>query len=188
MIRMIAAVSENGVIGVDNDLPWAKDKWPDDMRFFRTMTKDSIVIMGRKTYESMGSKPLPKRENRVISSTGSMIDLTANSQIDLATKTLLFRFRSLEAALAEPNPTNRDIWLIGGEGIYSNGLEYADEIYLTLVPERVETAGYTVARFPFIHPLEWQCEPRMMGELVPGAGEQKLVVVVYKRSKTSWKD
>lgn len=179
MIRMIAAVSINGVIGVDGGIPWM-GKYPDDMKFFRTMTKDSIVVMGRKTFESMGSRPLPKRINRMICHAPSMPYSTWSG--------LLERHDSMRDAISAPNLDNKDIWLIGGSGIYSEGLEYTDEIYLTLIPERVEAERWAAVRFPFIHPLEWQCEPRMMGELVPAASEQKLVVAVYKRSKTNWKD
>jgi dihydrofolate reductase len=183
MIKMIAAVSINGVIGVDGKIPW---NYPDDMAFFRTMTKNSIVVMGRKTLQSMGNKPLPNRDNRVVSSVLGCKDGCMAIMPGIAC------YSSLKAALEPitllssigPKP---DIWLMGGESIYSDGLEHADEIYLTLIPERVETAGHAVARFPFIHPLEWQCEPLMMGELVPEAGEQKLAVAVYKRSKTNWK-
>src|ERR1035437_273698 len=58
----IAAVGKNGVIGKENGLPW---NIPEDMKFFREATRDQIVIMGRKTLDSLG-KPLPKRENAII--------------------------------------------------------------------------------------------------------------------------
>ncbi len=66
MIGIIAAVSINGVIGLkkENCLPFS---YPEDMKHFRETTKDSIVVMGRNTFESIG-RPLPKRENIVISS------------------------------------------------------------------------------------------------------------------------
>ncbi len=175
MIKMIAAVSINGVIGVDDKLPWG-DRYPDDMKFFRTMTKDSIVVMGRRTFESMGSKPLPKRENRIVSRSLFTMASEAHSR------------GSLDLTLNLPNPDNKDIWLIGGEGIYREAMEkgLADEIYTTLIPEKIDTEGKSFARFPYIHPLEWKCEKRMMGELVPAASEQKLVVAVYRPSKTVW--
>src|ERR1035437_4063583 len=59
----IAAVAKNGVIGNGNELPWSI---PEDMKFFREATRDQIVIMGRKTLDALG-KPLPKRENAIIS-------------------------------------------------------------------------------------------------------------------------
>ena len=62
MISIIAAVSKNGVIGVDNKLPW---NLPEDLKRFKELTTNNVVIMGRKTYESIG-KPLPNRINIVI--------------------------------------------------------------------------------------------------------------------------
>lgn len=183
MIKMIAAVSENGVIGVDNDLPWPKDRWTDDMKFFRTMTKDGIVVMGRRTFESMGSKPLPKRENRIVGHHPTTI-----LQPEQIAKDGTKWYYTLKTALDAPNLDNKDIWLIGGSGIYETGLAAVGEIYLTLIPEVVDTRlRSSIARFPFIHPLNFDCEKRMMGEMVPTAGEQKLVVAIYRPSKTNWK-
>jgi len=93
---------------------------------------------------------------------------------------------TLKEAVDAPQGTYKDIWLIGGEGIYTEGLQYADEIYTTLIPERVDIAGKTCARFPYVHPLEFDCEKRMMSELVPAADKQKLVVAIYRPSKTVW--
>jgi dihydrofolate reductase len=64
MITLIAAVSSNGVIGQDNQLPW---KLPFDLKWFKLHTQDSAIILGRKTYESIGWKPLPNRLNIVLS-------------------------------------------------------------------------------------------------------------------------
>jgi dihydrofolate reductase len=180
MIKMIAAVSINGVIGINNELPW-QGRYADDMKLFRTMTKDSIVVMGRKTYQSIGGKPLPKRENRVVAS--KPFEEKAVAHLSPTSKT---NYTSLEAALAAPNPDNRDIWLIGGESIYTEGLKYAQEIYLTLIPETIDTAGKTVARFPFMHPMAFDCEKKMMDELAPVENKDKLIVAIYRPSKTIW--
>lgn len=178
MIKMIAAVSENGVIGIDNDLPWVKDKYADDLKFFRHMTKNSVVVMGRRTFESVGSKPLPKRENRIVSRDidGQFISSQTNWII----------YASLQDAL--DNPNGKDIWIIGGQNIYTEGLNYCDEVYTTLIPEKIDATGKSsVARFPYMHPLAWDCEKKMMGDLVPAAGVQKLIVAIYRPSKTIWK-
>ncbi len=63
-IAMIAAMAKNLTIGSDNDMPW---HLPDDLKFFKAKTTGKPVIMGRKTFESIGSKPLPNRPNYVIS-------------------------------------------------------------------------------------------------------------------------
>lgn len=72
-MRLIFAESMNQIIGVDNDLPW---KLPEDLKQFKEYTLGKTVIMGRRTFESMGCKPLPGRENIVVSSTLSADDHT----------------------------------------------------------------------------------------------------------------
>ena len=65
-MRLIVAFNKQGVIGVNNDLPW---HLKDDLRRFQKLTKNNIVVMGRKTYESLPKRPLPNRINVVITST-----------------------------------------------------------------------------------------------------------------------
>lgn len=146
MIRMIAAVSRNGVIGQDNKLPF---DYPEDLKFFRKMTAGSTVIMGRKTFESIG-RALPKRRNIVIS----------RNKVDAEG---VETFSSLQAAYDDTKkfyalPDNMtqpyDVWLIGGSSIYRDGMQFANEIYLTLIPEIIE--GENVVRFPWISPLEFK--------------------------------
>lgn len=120
-IKMIVAVSLNGVIGLDGKIPW---NYPEDMKYFRKMTLDSTIIMGRKTYESIG-KPLPKRRNIII--TSSNIE-NENAEC----------FSSLKDSINSVTFHSNDIWLIGGFSIYKEGMIYTDEIHLTLIPEIVE--------------------------------------------------
>ena len=145
MIKMIAAVSKNGVIGVDGGLPWA-GKYPEDMKFFRTMTKNSIIIMGRKTFESIGNRPLPTRRNIVISR-------SANTPGTTVTADGVEVYESVAEAIDRCDGDNRDIWIVGGERVYEAGMEFADEIYLTMIPLWVNTQNaQSVARFPWINP------------------------------------
>lgn len=136
IIKIIAAVSKNGVIGVNNDIPW-KGRYPNDFKFFRQMTTGGEVIFGRKTFESIG-KPLPKRNNVVI---------TRQEKIDGVTC-----FPSLEKWFTDRSLILKNVattkWLCGGAGIYEEGMKYASEIYLTLIPEIVE--GNNLVRFPWI--------------------------------------
>lgn len=135
---MIAAVSQNGAIGRDNDIPW-KTKYPEDFKFFRQMTTGDEVIFGRKTFESIG-KPLPKRNNIVI---------TRQEKIDGVTC-----FPSLEAWHQSRSLILEDIavtkWICGGSEVYREGMKYASEIYLTLIPETV--TGNNLTLFPWIDP------------------------------------
>jgi dihydrofolate reductase len=178
MIKMIAAVSTNGVIGVDGGIPWM-GKYPSDMAFFRKMTKGAIVIMGRKTYQSFPAGPLSGRENRVVASKPY-----EEVSIGFFPPTSKANYPSLQAALDAPNPDNKDVWLIGGESIYSEGLRHVGEVYLTLIPEMVETASKSVARFPFMHPTEWSCTPKLMHDMLPAPveprTERSLVVAIYR--------
>lgn len=135
-IRIISAVSLNGIIGVDNKIPW---DYPEDMKFFRTSTANSVVIMGRKTYDSIG-RPLPKRRNIVVSRNMQPVE-----GIEIASST--------KHALDMCENESRDIWLIGGESVYAEGMEFADEIFLTMIPKWVDTENTkSVARFPWINP------------------------------------
>ncbi len=111
-IKLIAAIGKNRELGRDNTLMW---NLPGDMRFFRTTTSGSTVIMGRKTYESIG-RPLPKRENIVIS---------RNTELKIEGVRVV---SSLDDAIAA---ANGDAFVIGGASIYAAALPIADELILT---------------------------------------------------------
>ena len=115
MISIIAAVAQNGVIGDKNALLWHISE---DMRFFKRTTSGHPVIMGRKTYESLG-RPLPNRTNVVISRT----------QREIEGCTVV---GSLEEAVAL-FPKEEEVFIIGGAQIYALALAIADKMYLTRV-------------------------------------------------------
>ena len=122
-VSMIAAMAENRIIGRDNQMPW---HLPQDLKRFRALTSGHPVIMGRKTFESIG-KPLPHRENIVI---------TRNSEWKAeGARTATSLEQALEMA-REKNP--REIFIIGGAEIYRLGLPLADRLYLTLIHQTVE--------------------------------------------------
>jgi len=126
-ISMIAAMSANRVIGINNDLPW---NLPDDMRYFMNTTKNHVVIMGRKNYESLPLKfrPLPNRTNLVVS---RKEDFEApGCEV----------FQNIEAAIDFARGQNeKELFIIGGGQIYNLGLAFADNIYLTEI--HAEIAG-----------------------------------------------
>lgn len=155
-VKIIAAVSQNGVIGsrATNSIPWS---YPEDMKWFRKSTAGATVIMGRSTFESMHSKPLPKRRNIII--TRSKIeDVECFETLQQALETCpkgkdYLLFESAEAE--EKYKREHTIWIIGGEQIYRAGLQVADEIFLTLIPEVIDgIAG--VACFPWIDPTQYE--------------------------------
>ena len=119
MIKIIVATSKNKVIGNNNELIW---KLSSDLKRFKELTTGHPVVMGRKTYESIG-KPLPNRRNIII---------TRNLEYEVNGCEVVY---SLEEALLL---TNNDCFIIGGGEIYNQSLELADKIYLTLVHQDFE--------------------------------------------------
>ena len=113
-LALIAAVAQNGVIGVDNRLPW---RLPDDLRRFRTLTSGHSIIMGRKTWESIG-KPLPDRQNIVVTRQRGFLAPGAEVVASL---------ESAIAAASMPEP----VFVIGGEMLYREALPFASKLYLT---------------------------------------------------------
>ncbi|MFY0626883.1 MAG: dihydrofolate reductase [Reichenbachiella sp.] len=124
-IVLIAAMSKNRVIGINNDLPW---HLPDDMKYFMETTKGRVVIMGRKNFESIPDKfrPLPNRTNVIIT---RQPDYKADSCIVL---------KSMEAAIQlAKNQEEELLFIIGGGQIYELGMDLADEIYLTEIDAHI---------------------------------------------------
>lgn len=117
-LAIIAAIARNRVIGREGKLPW---HLPDDLKRFRRLTIGHTVVMGRKTWESIG-KPLSRRRNVVVSST----PLTG-----------VERCSTLTEALALLEGEER-VFIIGGGSLYAQVLDRADELYLTLVHRTVD--------------------------------------------------
>jgi len=119
MISLVVAMTENRVIGIENRLPW---HIPEDLKRFKKITSGHPIIMGRKTFESIG-RPLPNRTNIVI---------TRNK--DYRAEGVVSCF-SLEEAIewAGRAPGAGEIFVIGGGEIFKQALPKADRIYLTIV-------------------------------------------------------
>lgn len=135
MINIIAAVAENGVIGKDNDLPWYL---PADLKRFKELTIGHTVIMGRKTHESIVQrlgKPLPNRHSIVLSRglEASALEIAK----DLA--------EALEMADSD------EVFVIGGESVFSESLKVADRLYLTEVHAKIDGDVY----FPKFDQSQW---------------------------------
>lgn len=135
MLSLIVAMSLNHVIGHANRLPW---HLPADLRFFKRMTLGKPIVMGRRTFESIG-RPLPDRINIVV--TRRQDYRAEGCQV----------VHSLPEALAIAEPA-AEIMLIGGASLYALALERAERIYLTLVA--VELEGDTW--FPALDWAQWQ--------------------------------
>jgi len=121
IISLVVAASENNAIGLDNALLW---KLPNDMKFFKNLTWGMPVIMGRKTFESMASKPLPGRINIVISRTPGSLPTLEN----------VWPASSLENAVTLAQSSDcKEAFIIGGGDIYRQSITMADRIYMTRV-------------------------------------------------------
>ena len=125
-INLIAVVGKNRVIGKDNKLIW---KLPGDLPRFKTITTPHPIIMGRKTFQSFGSKPLPNRTNIII---------TRNAEFKAPGCIVC---SSLEEAMKKAKEIDKEIFIIGGGEIYHQSIKLADRLYLTIVDE--ETVGDT---------------------------------------------
>lgn len=140
-IHIIAAVSRNGVIERDGKIPW---DIPEDMKRFRELTTGHAVIMGRKTFESIG-RALPKRLNVVLSRQPKKNFLNFPESV-LLTDNLARAIDLCEGAGHEK------AFIIGGETVYDKALALADVIHLTHVDQEVEGD----ARFPDLDMDDWE--------------------------------
>lgn len=140
-LALVVAVAENGVIGREGALPW---RLPDDLKWFKRVTLGKPIIMGRKTFDSIG-RPLPGRDNIVITRDPAWsVDGAATARSVAAAVALAERSASRTGA--------EEICVIGGAEIYRQTLARADRIYLT----RVRASLDGDARFPEIKPSEWR--------------------------------
>ncbi|MBK0404586.1 dihydrofolate reductase [Adhaeribacter sp. BT258] len=135
MIALVVAMAENNVIGKNNQLIW---HLPADLKHFKNLTTGHPIIMGRKTYESIG-KPLPNRTNIVIT-----------RQEDFKPEGCLVA-HSLPEALMLAQQLDANIFVIGGAEIYKQAMFLADTIYLTEVHHEFEGDTF----FPEIDTLLW---------------------------------
>ena len=147
-IERIVATSQNHVIGLDNQLPW---HLPEDLQYFKAVTMGKPILMGRKTYDSIG-RPLPGRANIVLTRDANW---TADG-VEVV--------NGLDAAIAASEKACKaagadELMIIGGEQIYRKFLPVANKLYLTKVEAKVEGDAY----FPAIDSNQW----RQVAEKIP---------------------
>ena len=154
---IIAAVARRGVIGKDNRLPW---HLPEDLRHFKASTLGHPVLMGRKTWDSLG-RPLPGRRNLIVSRNRGFA--AAGAEV----------YPGLEQAIAACSEASR-VFLIGGAELYRIGLPLASEMLLTEVDLEVDGD----AHFPEWMPAQWQDTRRERHVAANGIG---FSFVTYRR-------
>lgn len=165
-LSLIVAAAENGVIGRGNQLPW---HLPADLKHFRSLTLGKPIIMGRRTFDSIG-KPLPGRLNIVISRQAGL-ELAGLS----VAGTLQEALRVARAGAAAEGV--EEILVIGGAEIYRQTLPLADRIYITKV--HAEVSGDT--RFPAVDWDQWR-EIEREFHAADDSGQPDYSFVVYDRA------
>jgi len=161
IVSAIVATAKNNVIGKDNNIPWYL---PDDLKYFKAKTLDHHVIMGRKSYESIGH-PLPKRTNIIV--TRNLFFVASNCLV----------VHTVEEGLqiAQENG-EEEAFIIGGAQIYELSLPYLDRLYLTEVDLEVEGDVF----FPDFDMNEWTLvseDPRKAS----GKNEHDFNFKIYER-------
>lgn len=134
-LSIIVAMAKNRTIGVDNTLPW---RCPEDLKHFKALTMGHHMIMGRKTYDSIG-KPLPGRTTVVV---------TRDRNLKIEGCIVAHSLQDAIAACASDTET----FIVGGAEIYSQSLGLADTLYITEIQQDVEGD----AHFPAFDMAEWQ--------------------------------
>ncbi|MFJ5623832.1 dihydrofolate reductase [Peribacillus loiseleuriae] len=143
MISFMFAMDENRIIGKDNTLPWYL---PADLQYFKKVTMGHPILMGRKTYESIG-KPLPGREN---------IILTRNADYQQEGITVI---SDMKEAVAYADALDEEVFVIGGAEIFQQLLSDCKRLYITQIHHSFEGDTY----FPELNMSKWQTVSRTTG-------------------------
>jgi dihydrofolate reductase len=145
MLSIIVAYDRNQVIGYKNDLPW---KLPNDLKYFKTKTLGKTVIMGRKTYESMGG-PLKQRENIILT-----------SKHDYYPEGVIVVHSFDEISKWIKNHEGTEIFMIGGRSLFEFALPFAERLYIT----KIEQAFLGDTYFPEWDETNWSLVEETVGE------------------------
>ncbi len=140
-IKIIVAKGKQNQIGLNGKMPWHLH---DDLQNFKKLTTGQVVIMGRKTFESIG-KALPNRLNFVVTSNPENVNAYG-----------ICLFENLEKAIKKARETDKEIFIIGGGKIYEQSIELADELIIT----EVDYNGKADTFFPKIHKKIWKEKSR----------------------------
>ncbi len=145
MLAAIWAQDENGLIGKEDQLPW---RLPNDLKFFKQMTEANTLVMGRKTFEGMGGRPLPNRQTIVLTHDR---DYSAEGVIIM---------HSVEEVLAYEKETDGIVFIAGGSAIYKEFIPFCTVIYRTVIHHSFEGDTY----FPAIDWEKWSMINVSQGE------------------------
>ena len=144
MTSMIVAKDQNNAIGYKNELLF---DIPEDLDFFKLMTVDNVVAMGRKTFESLGCKPLPNRFNMVLTSSDEFVE-----KHDRFDNCFFFTDKDMLIGMVQHLSIDKHVFIIGGAEIYNMFMPLADRLYVTNVLENALEAD---TFFPAIKDDSW---------------------------------
>ncbi len=162
-LAIIVAAAKNGVIGRNNQLPW---HLPQDLKYFKAVTLGKPVIMGRKTYESIG-RPLPGRTNIVITRNR---DWVAAEGV-IVTNSFEQALHEAQKILGGDPLASGEVMVIGGAEIYRAAVQFADRVYLT----RVDIEPEGDAFFEILNEAEWVLESNLAGDATASVQHEFLV-------------
>ncbi len=145
MLSIIVAVAKNGVIGANNQLLWHIS---DDLKRFKQITSGCPIIMGRKTFESLG-RPLPNRHNIVITRNDQFVVPQGVTKVSSLTEAVA---AAKSAMTKEANGLDQEIFIIGGGEIYRQAIDMVDKMYVTEVDQTPEGDTF----FPEIDKTKWR--------------------------------
>jgi dihydrofolate reductase len=144
MLSIVVAYDRNRVIGRDNRLPW---HLPNDLAYFKRVTTGKTVVMGRKTFDSIG-RPLPNRTNVVLTRSGHFS--AAGVQV----------VHTVDEVLALDSSSEGEVCIIGGAELFRAVLPYVRKLYVTFIDEQFEGDTF----FPEVNLDEWQLVSEVKGE------------------------
>lgn len=153
MLSIIVAVDQNNLLGKDNELPW---KLPSDMAYFKSITANKTVVMGRRTYESIG-KPLPNRHNIILTRQKNY-----KAPNDTDNKVVVTDNFNLLLFLGQESKTE-EIMIIGGVETYKQFYPYVNRIYLTQIWYEFKGNQYLPFTDPIINSEEWELISKTSG-------------------------
>lgn len=145
MISLLVAMDRNNVIGFENDMPW---HLPNDLKYFKEKTTGHTIIMGRKTYDSIG-RPLPNRKNVIL--TRQTTEFPNDVEV----------IHSIEEIYEwQKSHPNEELFVIGGGDIFKQVLPFADRLYITKIDEAFEGDTF----FPKFSLSDWKLTTSIKGE------------------------
>ncbi len=145
MISFIVAMDNNHVIGANNQMPW---HLPRDLKFFKEKTTGNTIVMGRKTFQSLG-RVLPNRHHIVV---------TNNKEVELPEEVEII-YHLEEIVTMSQEMGEKELFVIGGGTIFTQLLPYAERLYITLIDETFEGDVY----FPTFDTTEWKLVSKEKG-------------------------